>query len=156
VRFRPALKEDAPAVSALIHSLSHFIAASPHAVGSDRFFHSVSPESEQRYISDPRYYYLCAFSDSDLLGFVALRDNTHLFHLFVAERLHRTGLASTLWRQAREHSQSLGNSQGFTVNSSIGAVPVYARFGFAVVGPKIRAHGIDFVPMQLLLNPHGA
>jgi predicted GNAT family N-acyltransferase len=37
---------------------------------------------------------------------------------------------------------------GFTVNSSLSAVPVYQAFGFVPAGSIQSMHGISFLPMR--------
>jgi GNAT superfamily N-acetyltransferase len=83
---------------------------------------------------------------------VAVRDTTHLYHLFVRQEFQGRGLSRELWQHAKEAAIAAGNRCGFTVNSSPYAVPVYERFGFKATGPRIETHGIAFVPMELHLD----
>lgn len=43
----------------------------------------------------------------------------------------------------------LGNQSGFTVNSSMNAVPVYKSFGFEQTSEMRQVDGVSFVPMAL-------
>jgi predicted GNAT family N-acyltransferase len=80
---------------------------------------------------------------------VAMRDNRHLYHLFIAPRFQGQGLARTLWNTVRLAALASGNPGHFTVNASLTAVPVYERFGFVANGEKVETHGIAFLPMKL-------
>ncbi len=100
----------------------------------------------------PRYAYLVAELEGQIAGFVAMRDNKHLFHLFVAAAHQRIGIARALWEQARQVSLRAGPITEFTVNSSLNAVPVYLSFGFAPAGAIMQEHGIAFLPMRLTLQ----
>ena len=93
--------------------------------------------------------YIVAESGSSLAGFIAIRDKTHLFHLFVEKNHQRQGLARKLWKLALSGEYSIPSAGAFTVNSSLSAVPVYTAFGFVPVGEVKRVHGISFLPMQL-------
>jgi len=95
------------------------------------------------------HVYHVALVDGTLAGFVAMRDHSHLFHLFVGKRWHRRGLARALWETARDAALDAGGDGAFTVNSSNFAVPVYEAFGFVRVGPTQCVKGLYFNPMRL-------
>ena len=99
-----------------------------------------------RYLASERYRYLLAYSDSQLAGFIAIRDGFHLFHLFVERSHQRQGIARRLWERALEELSTPGSDGAFTVNSSLSAVPVYQAFGFVPAGSIQRMHGISFLP----------
>ncbi len=80
-----------------------------------------------------------------------MRDNTHLFHMFVPRALHRRGMARRLWQAARDASLARGGVTAFTVNSSAYALPLYESLGFVATGPKVETGGIAFVPMRMEL-----
>jgi GNAT superfamily N-acetyltransferase len=145
MKFRPVTVDDAAALSALILRFSHDFTVSPDGADAAPFFESISANAVAGYIADPRYRYLAAFDDAVLAGFIAIRDGSHVFHLFVAPEFQRHGLATRLWQLAT----ASGKTDGFTVNSSRFAVPVYERFGFVKTGPQVEKHGICFVPMRL-------
>ena len=95
------------------------------------------------------YKYHVAEKDGRLVGVVAVRGNTHLYHLFVAEQYQREGIAKKLWQVAMEVCLSNGNPGEFTVNSSEYALGIYKQFGFvAQPGPQIHK-GVVFFPMKL-------
>ncbi|KHA78328.1 hypothetical protein NC77_13325 [Janthinobacterium lividum] len=86
-----------------------------------------------------------------MAGVVAMRDNTHLFHMFVPRAWHRRGMARRLWQAARDASLAKGDVTAFTVNSSLYAFPLYTSLGFVATGPKVEEGGIAFVPMRMAL-----
>ena len=100
--FRPAVPEDAAAISTLIMRFRAQLAIDPTGAGAEKFFASVSPEAQARYIRSDRYTYLIAEIDGRLAGVIAMRDGSHLFHLFVASEHQRCGLARELWRRHGE------------------------------------------------------
>ena len=92
--------------------------------------------------------YCKAIADGRLAGVVAMRDHTHLFHLFVDPVFQNQGLSRQLWLHVKAMALSKGHAGGFTVNATIYAMPVYERFGFAATGAKVDKNGISFVPMR--------
>jgi GNAT superfamily N-acetyltransferase len=139
---RPARVIDAPAISALICDLLPFMTLDPAGAGAERFISGMRMPAIASYVLDERYRYLTAWLDEQLAGVVALRDGSHLFHLFVARGLQGQGLARQLWEAVRD------DRIGFSVNSSVHALPMYEKFGFAASGPRVEADGIAYVPMR--------
>src|SRR5580765_1349539 len=135
MEFRAGSPPDAEAIAGLIASFQSELTNDPSGVGAEEYLASVSEQAEREYLASERYRYLLAYSDSKLAGFIAIRDGSHLFHLFVVRSHQRQGIARRLWEQALE-KLCVPNSDGcFTVNSSISAVPVYQAFGFVPAGP---------------------
>ena len=140
---------DAPRISALIGELSKPFLVSPSGEGAEPFFAAISESAIQGYVSASNFEYFLAESHGQLAGFVALRDNSHLFHLFVAEPFQGQGLGSKLWQMVKAQALQSGNPGRFTVNSSLNALPVYEKFGFVASGAVVQTHGVTFQPMQL-------
>ena len=151
---RPALVADAPAIVALIDDLMPFLTLHPDGAGAEKFIAHCRLPAIENYLSQEKYRYQIAHLggglDSRLAGVVAMRDNTHLFHLFVPRALHRRGIALYLWQAARAASIARGNTTGFTVNSSVYALPFYESLGFVATAPRVEADGIAYVPMRLI------
>jgi GNAT superfamily N-acetyltransferase len=152
MNLRPGTLRDGGPFAELIASFQREITVNPDGDGAEQYLVSVSEAAELQYLESPRYFSIVAEEDGDLAGFIAIRDNAHLFHLFVARAFQRRGLASGLWREARKEALNRGNPGEFTVNSSLNAIAVYAAFGFVPSGPVTTAHGISFLPMRLSLN----
>lgn len=144
---RRATSADIPAISRLIASLAHRCTAHPDGRGAERFFAGITPAAILGFVESPRYHYLVGEVDGELAGVIALRDNSHLFHLFVDSRFQGCGLASRLWAQLKAHALGAGSAGEFTVNASVGALPVYRRFGFAALGGPVEQDGLRYVRM---------
>ena len=149
MNIRAATIADAEAISALIMDLSDPFYTSPTREGAEPFLASVSTEAQRGYIAAGNFSYHVAESDGGLVAVVALRDNSHLFHLFVAKPLQGTGLARRLWNIVKNNAMAAGNRGQFTVNSSLNAVPIYEKFGFVRKGEVQYMHGISCQPTQL-------
>lgn len=142
-----ARPQDAEAISVLLLSLANRCTLYPDMRGAERFLASFAPDALRAVIAAPAYRYLAGWIDGSLAGVIALRDNAHLFHLFVAERFQGRKLASALWAEAKAVALAAGNPGRFTVNSSVAAVPVYRAFGFRPNGDHMAADGIVYLPM---------
>ena len=150
MQMRPATVGDASRISLLIRSLSGPFFVSPDGEGAELFLQSISESAVQGYVTAENFRYQVAEADDQFIGVVAVRDNSHLFHLFVTPAFQGRGVAHQLWHAAKGQAVRAGNAGRFTVNSSLRAVPVYERFGFVASGPSIAKHGISFQPMLLL------
>jgi GNAT superfamily N-acetyltransferase len=148
MEFRAGSPADAEAIAGLIASFQSELTDDPSGAGAEEYLASVSLRAEREYLASERYRYLVAYSDSQLAGFIAIRDGSHLFHLFVERSYQRQGLARRLWERALEELSAASSDGGFTVNSSLSAVPVYQAFGFAPAGSIQSMHGISFLPMR--------
>ncbi len=93
--------------------------------------------------------YYVADIDGLIAGFIAIRENKHIFHMFVDKAFHRQGIAKALWQVAREAAIDAGNPGVFTVNASNYAMPVYEAMGFVRTASRQCKNGIEYNPMQI-------
>jgi len=146
---RPLRAADIPAVAALLRELAReYIVHESPPEGASTFLAENDEMGVRNFLARGHVYHV-AVIDGEVAGFVAVRDRSHLFHLFVGKRWHRRGVARALWETARDAAVAAGGDGNFTVNSSNFAVPVYESFGFVRVGPTQCAKGLYFNPMRL-------
>ncbi len=87
-----------------------------------------------------------------LVGVAAVRENSHLFQLFVTTRRQGHGIAHRLWLRAMRDAMRRADTRCFTLNASAMAVPVYRHFGFVPSGPMTTSStGLVTQPMCLEL-----
>ena len=147
MRIRPLTEADIPAVAALFRELAQeFIVHESVPEGAAMFLRENDEAALRRFIAAGTHVYHVAESEGAIAGFIAMRDRSHIFHLFVAKACHGQGLARKLWDVAREAS---GHEGTFTVNSSNYALGVYAKFGFVRTAPKQCVKGLYYNPMSL-------
>jgi ribosomal protein S18 acetylase RimI-like enzyme len=146
---RPLAAPDIPAVAALLRDLAReFIVHESSPEGASTFLAENGETGVRGFLARGHVYHV-AVIEGQLAGFVAIRDRSHLFHLFVAKRWHRRGVARALWEAARDAAVAAGGDGSFTVNSSNFAVPLYEALGFVRVGPTQCAKGLYYNPMRL-------
>lgn len=147
---RVASEGDAQVIAELVQSVGHYFLANPSGQGAEGFLASISATAISGYITNPAFFYIMGFIGKDLVGVAALREQKHIYHLFVHPAFHGQGIASRLWLSLKSQAIAAGNSGTFTVNSSLYAVPVYLRFGFVPTSEAQEKNGIQFQPMQLI------
>jgi ribosomal protein S18 acetylase RimI-like enzyme len=147
MRIRPLADDDIAPVAALFRDLAlEFIVHESDAEGAAMFLRENEEAALRRFIGAGTHVYHVAEADGGIAGFIAMRDKSHIFHLFVAKAYQGQGLARRLWDVAREAS---GHAGAFTVNASNHALGVYAKFGFARTAPMQCAKGLYYNPMRL-------
>ncbi|MDR0259793.1 MAG: GNAT family N-acetyltransferase [Comamonas sp.] len=148
MRIRKATLDDASTISTLILSLAHHFLLQDDGAGAESFLLSLAPEGIARNIATPGLDYYVGVAGNQLIGVVAVRQGTHLFHLFVGEPFQRGGVARALWSHVKEIYEWPSASAPTTVNSTPFAQSFYERIGFREVGARKEMNGIAFVPMQ--------
>ena len=156
---RKAKLDDVNEISQLITKLViKYILPTCSEEGGQLILNSMSPNSLSNYLAAGYEYHVAELSEElseelngELIGVVGMKENAHLYHLFVAESQQGKGLSSTLWEQARDVCLVNGNEGKFTVNSALNAADVYLKFGFVPVSGIRERFGVKDMPMELTL-----
>ncbi|MFT5674311.1 MAG: GNAT superfamily N-acetyltransferase [Paraglaciecola sp.] len=147
--FRKAEPDDIDAISKLLTELvKKYILPSCTSEGGEIILTSMQPDSIKTYF-DSGYQYHVAEDDGVVVGVVGMKDNSHLYHLFVADPQQGLGLSRALWELARDECLANDNEGRFTVNSAPNAQNVYLKFGFTPIGGIRERFGIKDIPMTL-------
>ncbi|QUM89041.1 GNAT family N-acetyltransferase [Moritella sp. 36] len=146
---RKAELDDVEAISQLITPLViKYILPTCSKEGGLLILNSMAPNCISNYL-DAGYVYHVAELNSELIGVVGMKENAHLYHLFIADSQQGKGLSRTLWELARDVCLANGNEGKFTVNSALNATDVYLKFGFVPVSGVRERAGIKDMPMEL-------
>ncbi|MFT5674304.1 MAG: N-acetylglutamate synthase-like GNAT family acetyltransferase [Paraglaciecola sp.] len=147
--FRKAQQDDIDAISKLLIVLvKKYIVSSCSGVGGELILASMTPDAIKKYF-DSGYQYHVAEDDGAVVGVVGMKNNSHLYHLFIADPQQGLGLSRTLWEIARDECLANGNTGMFTVNSALNAQNVYLKFGFKPIDGIREKFGIKDIPMTL-------
>jgi GNAT superfamily N-acetyltransferase len=149
MQIRPLHDSDIRAVATLMRSLSDEFIVHECTPEAAAYFANENNESGIRGFVQSGMAYYVAEKDDQIAGFIALRDNRHVFHMFVDKAYHRQGIASALWQVARAAALATGNPGQFTVNASNYALSVYEKMGFVRTAETQCKNGIYFNPMRL-------
>lgn len=148
LHLRLARTKDARAIGILVRRVTHrWIVPTqpPYAVGP--LLAAMSTRAIRAKLEAGQRFHL-AFVGEALVGVAAIRDDRHVFQLFVGTRYQGQGIARRLWDRLRNDAIRRAGTRVFTVNAAEGAVPVYLRFGFVYDGdPARRRNGVVAVPM---------
>ena len=151
-RIRATVAGDAENISKLICGLSEkYITGTLSLEGKRALLGSMSPAAIQKHLQSGYRYHVFE-TDGQLVGVVGVRDNSHLYHLFVADGYQRQGVASRLWKAAMGACVEQASPRVFTVNSSMNALGVYEKFGFVAMSERVEKNGVVFVPMKLTVT----
>jgi GNAT superfamily N-acetyltransferase len=149
VIFRRFTENDEVAVYELIGGVfEEFIAREYTEEGVSEFRKYIVPEAIlQRYRADFSFAFL-ALDGEEILGFIEVRDQSHIMLFFVREDYHQRGIGRALFSQARDECLKINPGlAALTVNSSPYAVPIYERLGFVRTGAERMKNGIRHTPM---------
>lgn len=149
MRIRNITDNDIAEVAILMRTLSQQFITNEGSVAASEMFARENDAAAIRSFIQAGMAYHVAEQDGAIVGFIAVRECKHLFHMFVDQRHHRRGIARALWAAARQAAQRGGNDGVFTVNSSNYAVPVYEALGFVRTEPTQCKNGIYYNPMKL-------
>jgi len=147
---------DVASVASLLASLAREHITHEFDPRARELFLAKNDEANIRRFVAQGFRYHVAESHGRIVGVVGVRDNRHLYHLFVANDFQRRGIARRLWAVAREQCIAAGNPGNFTVNASNNAIPVYERLGFVRSGPAQNDDGILYNPMASAEPPFGS
>jgi len=168
---RKAKLDDVNEISQLITKLViKYILPTCSEEGGQLILNSMSPNSLSNYIAAGYEYHVAELSEElsgelsgelseelseelngELIGVIGMKENAHLYHLFVADSQQGKGLSRTLWEQAKDVCLANGNDGKFTVNSALNATAVYLKFGFVPVSGIRERSGVKDMPMELTL-----
>ena len=159
LHIRRATIDDAEAISTLVHSVAHYFTVHADGRGAEEFFKSITPDAIHSYLASDQYVYWVGYLEQQqgqmpattpdhIIAAIALRDNSHLYHLFVTSDQQSKGYAKQLWQELQLHATQRGNPGNFTVNASLFAEKMYRKWGFTPTAEVQEMHGLRFIPMQ--------
>ena len=144
IEFRPALVDEAAAISALVLEVFEaFVAPHYGAQGHLTFGHEAAPEAMAARLADGRTALVaCAAGSCGLVGYIEV-EKSHIRELFVAGPYQRRGIARALLARAFDDNEEAE----ITVNAAPGSLDAYAGLGFGPAGPRATINGLIFFPM---------
>ncbi|EPJ46273.1 MAG: acetyltransferase, GNAT family [Osedax symbiont Rs2] len=152
MKIRAARHTDAEAISQLIGPLvTKYILPSCSEQGAEILLRSMNRQSIENYFRSGYQYWLGEV-DNQLMAVIGIKQNSHLYHLFVADSFQGSGHAKQLWQYAKAECLASGNPGIFTVNSALNAAPVYRKWGFEPLSEIRERSGIKDLPMRLQLK----
>jgi ribosomal protein S18 acetylase RimI-like enzyme len=151
MQIRSLIPDDIPAVAALLRRAAEEFILHESTPEDGAVFLAEQGEQGVRAFLAKGYVYHLAAIDGELAGFIAVRERSHVYSLYVDKAFHRRGVARRLWEEARDAALGPGHPGAFTVNASNHAVPFYAALGFVPTAPT-QVGIVRYNPMRLVLD----
>lgn len=143
MHIRKVEKDDVENIQKLVLTLSNFYLKSKDDELPLWFSTALSTQAFLTRIESPDYKSYVYENEAGIVGYIAIKDNSYLQHLFVSEACHRQGICKLLWQYALQYLDST-----ISVRSSVYAIPVYKKLGFIESGSLAEKDGILFLPME--------
>lgn len=141
---RIAIASDAERISTVILKTSTTCCFSQEAPCPDWYRESIAPEQIRKLIESTDYNWLVALQREDIVGVLAVAQNSQIKYYFVLPGVQRLGIGRKLWNEA-VHISILATE--VSVRSSVFAVPVYEKLGFVKSGEASKFKGMVYQPM---------
>jgi ribosomal protein S18 acetylase RimI-like enzyme len=138
---RNATHDDIKKMQNMVLSLVHLVC---DETIPDWFADTLSEKSFFTRISSDDFEHFIYEINNNIVGFIAIKNDEHIYHLFVDQAYQGRGIAKALW----QHTKSQSSSSRFSVNSSIFAVDIYKAFGFQEIGEIQNHNGVVFQQMK--------
>ena len=110
----------------------------------DWFKEELSHRGFRYRVSNSQFKHFVYIKDGEIVGFIAIKNENHIFHLFVHKEFHRQGIAKALW----EFVKNSFDVSEMEVNSSLYAIKVYESFGFVICDEEKFFFELRFQPMR--------
>lgn len=141
----PLTKSKITATRQLVISLSHFYAHDTTQPTPEWFSSSITEESFVKRMNSKNFDQWVVEQNGSIVGYAAVKNRNHIYHLFVSQKHQRKGIATQLWQTAQANT----DSKEFSLNSSVYAIPIYKRWGFIESDKVQERDGICYQPMVL-------
>ena len=115
--------------------------------GIESFISFIWGKNVKRMLAEGEFVIWGCYSDSKLVGMIALRNACHISLAFVRGDFHRQGIGRMLYAEASYYA-SARNVKKITVNASDYGIPFYHAMGFKETDMQLEADGIIYTPME--------
>ena len=146
VSIRPASYADIPLLSQLVNGLSHYYLSDDSKNIPNWLQETLTETAFLARLDDKVYQHFVAEIEGKIVGFIAIKQPNHLYHLFVDENYHGYAIGKKLWQYAVKQLDL--DNQTIILRASLFAVPFYQKLGFVATDNVMEKDGLNFLPMQ--------
>ncbi|AXX92258.1 putative acetyltransferase/transglutaminase [Malaciobacter molluscorum LMG 25693] len=107
------------------------------------FKEEISEKSFKDRLKNKNYKHYIYTIDEKIVGFLSIKEENKLFHLFVDEAFHKKGIAKKLFECVKTNM----DITDMKVNASLYAVAFYEALGFEKSGKQEHFKGLDYQPL---------
>ncbi|MEW8562703.1 MAG: GNAT family N-acetyltransferase [Candidatus Thiodiazotropha sp.] len=120
--------------------------------GVDKFLGMISPEILSEMRIGEGSFVLLAKDRSDIIGMLAVKNESHIALIFIDPKYQRRGVGKNLLNRAIEICLDRDPKLSeVTVSSSPNSKSFYKSVGFTIQGDEIDENGMRFTPMRKLV-----
>lgn len=119
--------------------------------GVETFHGYIQVDVVRQKVSSGKMILFGCFSEEELVGMLALRDQNHISMFFVKTEYHRKKVGRQLFQSCLNYVSTNSEHHVITVNSSPYGVGFYHKLGFVDTGEEQERDGIRFTPMEYRL-----
>ena len=94
------------------------------------------------------YQMMVALHEEKIIGFITVRNRSHISLLFVNKKYHRQGIGSILIEKMGEYLITEVGVDYMTVDSAPYALEFYHKLGFWDLAPRQQKQGIIYTSMK--------
>jgi GNAT superfamily N-acetyltransferase len=124
-----------------------FVAPDYPAKGNDFFYDYIQPEKLLERFQGKNEIMLTAKYDNIIIGFLDVKDKSHISLLFIRKTFQGKGISSLLVNEYLKRIASL-NINKITVHASPYSVKIYEKLGFTSNSEMLEENGIAYLPMK--------
>lgn len=147
--FRMAVEKDwEPAMKLAWETFLIFEAEEYSEEGIESFRDFVSDQWLKNQFLKGEYQMLVALEKEKLIGFITLRNHSHISLLFVDKDFHRQGVGTALVQRLGEYLITEMGVDYMTVDSAPYALEFYHKLGFWDLAPQQEKQGIIYTSMK--------
>ena len=147
--FRMAVEKDwEPAMKLAWETFLIFEAQEYGEEGIESFRDFISDQRLKKMFLKGEYQMMVALHEDKLIGFITVRNRSHISLLFVNKKYHRQGIGSILIEKMGEYMITEVGVDYMTVDSAPYALEFYHKLGFWDLAPRQQKQGIIYTSMK--------
>lgn len=147
--FRMAVEKDwEPAMKLAWETFLFFEAQEYSEEGIESFRDFISDQWLKNMFLKGEYQMMVALHENKIIGFITVRNKSHISLLFVDKKYHRRGIGRTLIENLGEYLITEVGVDYMTVDSAPYALEFYHKLGFWDLAPQQSKQGIIYTSMK--------
>ncbi len=157
MEIRNATINDAEAISSLVMDTAKAQLRHEFTNGGWILFQRLlSVKTQIGLLKNKAFNYRVAVIHNNIVGVLASKNASHLFHFFIHPDWQCQGVGSKLWKSYLQKRSAIKGINSVTVNASDFAMEFYLKIGFTIQQPREIKNGMCFTAMEHVraLNEH--
>jgi len=112
----------------------------------------LSEKTQIDLLKNKAFNYRVAIINNEIVGVLAAKNISHLFHFFIHPNWQNQGVGGKLWASYLQNISAIKSINSVTVNASDFALKFYLKIGFTIKQPRKINNGMCFTAMEYSLH----